>query len=133
MYVDDGDLIDIAAKDSSQARIGKMSRLMGAELSAKKRHLMASIGGPSGACTQFVVHDTAAACDFLVAFGPHRRDPSDPGRNPCAADLHTGYCLQASRRSDLRGMGMLAGSIKLLLPCSGNGNIWTPRLGIIAA
>ncbi len=44
MHVDDGDLIDIAAKDSSQARIGKMSRLMGAELSAKKRHLMASIG-----------------------------------------------------------------------------------------
>ncbi len=29
MYVDDGDLIDIAAKDSSQARIGRMSRLIG--------------------------------------------------------------------------------------------------------
>ncbi len=64
MYVGDGGLIDIVAKDSGQARIGRMSRLMGTELSAKKRHLMASIGGPSGACTQFVVHDTAAACDF---------------------------------------------------------------------
>ena len=93
--MDDGDLIDIATKDLSQARIGRMSRLMGTELSAKKRHLMASIGGPSGACTQFVVYDTAAACDFLVTFGPHRRDASDPGRDPCAAVLHTGYCLQA--------------------------------------
>ena len=72
MYVGDEGLIDIV---SDQARIGRMSRLMGAELSAKKRHLMASIGEFSGACTRFVVHDIAAACGFLVAFGPHRRDP----------------------------------------------------------
>ena len=44
MYVGDEGLIDIVAKESDQARTGKMSRLMGAELSAKKRHLMASIG-----------------------------------------------------------------------------------------
>ena len=52
MYVGDGGLIDIVAKDSGQAKIGEMSRLMGAELSAKKRHLMASIGEVSEARTQ---------------------------------------------------------------------------------
>ena len=48
----DGGLIDAVAKDSFQAKIGEMSRLICVELSTKKRHLMASVGVFSGACTQ---------------------------------------------------------------------------------
>ena len=45
IYVDDGDLIDLAAaKGSGQALIGTMFQLMGAELRAKKRHLMDPTG-----------------------------------------------------------------------------------------
>ena len=74
--MDDGNLIDLAAaKGSGQALIGTMFRLMGAEPSAKKRHLMDSTGEFLG-----LAHDLSDVAYQQIVTGNSAKDDHENGR-----------------------------------------------------